>query len=252
MTENKRFRIITFYEFKNLGDARHLQKLKDSLKAAMVDFSIFGTIIVATEGFNATISGLPADIAAFVAVLESELETKLKYKTSYYSENPFKRAKVRLKNEIVTLKKQIEIERGNGTHVGAARWNELIGDSETLVLDTRNEYEIEYGTFENAINPRVSEFNQLPAFIEKNPGLKLDRKIAVFCTGGIRCEKFVPFLKQAGFTRVFQLEGGILKYLEEVADEENRWRGECFVFDERITVKKEDFGDPANGKKSDD
>lgn len=243
---NMNFQIITFYEFKNLGDVDNLQKIKVALKTAMVEHSIFGTIILASEGFNSTISGTPEDIEKFVEILESVLETKLKYKTSYFSDIPFKRAKVRVKKEIVTLKKQVEIESGIGTHVKPKDWNAIISDPETIVLDTRNDYEVELGTFKNAVNPNVGEFSKMPEFIKENLDPAKHKKVAMFCTGGIRCEKFAPLLKDSGFEKVFQLEGGILKYLEEIPEEENLWQGECFVFDERITVSRDTFHQKEN------
>lgn len=237
----EKFQIITFYEFKDLGDAENLQKIKSALKSAMIENEILGTILLAGEGFNSTISGEPENIRKFIGILEKALNTKLVYKTSYFSEQPFKRAKVRIKKEIVTLKKQVEIEKGSGTHVKPKDWNKIISDPETFVLDTRNDYEVELGTFKNAVNPRVAEFNQMPEFIKENLDPEKHKQVAMFCTGGIRCEKFAPFLKAQGFETVFQLEGGILKYLEEIPEEENLWEGDCFVFDERITVNRETF-----------
>lgn len=241
MSVNKKIQIITFYEFKNLGDAEYLQEIKTALKTAMVENEILGTILIAEEGFNSTISGKPENIEKFIAILEKVLDTKLNYKTSYFAERPFKRAKVRIKKEIVTLKKDVEIKKGFGTHVKAKDWNKIISDPEILVLDTRNDYEVELGTFVNAVNPRVAEFNQLPEFIEENLDPSKHKRVAMFCTGGIRCEKFAPFLKDLGFETVFQLEGGILKYLEEIPEEENLWQGECFVFDERISLRHDTF-----------
>lgn len=241
MSQTTNFQIITFYEFKNLGDFENLHKLKEILKPKMVEFSILGTILLASEGYNSTISGAPENMEKFVRVLEETLDTKLKYKTSYFSEQPFKRAKVRVKKEIVTLKKPIEIENGIGTHVKPKDWNTIISDPETFVLDTRNDYEVELGTFQNAVNPNVGEFSKMPEFVKENLDPEKHKKIAMFCTGGIRCEKFAPFMKNLGFENVFQLEGGILKYLEEIPAEENLWQGECFVFDERITVNRDTF-----------
>ncbi|CAN5867872.1 hypothetical protein BH20ACI4_BH20ACI4_31550 [soil metagenome] len=235
------FQIITFYEFKDLGDDENLQKLKTLLKTAMIENEILGTIILAGEGFNSTISGLPENIEKFNRIFEEILDTKLKYKTSYFSEIPFKRAKVRAKKEIVTLKKQVEIEKAKGTHIKPKDWNKIISDPETIVLDTRNDYEVELGSFKNAVNPNVAEFNQMPEFIAEKLDPEKHKKVAMFCTGGIRCEKFAPLMKDLGFETVFQLEGGILKYLEEIPAEENLWQGECFVFDERITVNRETF-----------
>ena len=143
---------------------------------------------------------------------------------------------VRIKPEIVTLKLRVEIEKGIGTHVSPRRFNEILRDEEVLLLDTRNDYECQVGTFKNAVNPRTEKFSDLPRFVAENLDPKKHKKVAMFCTGGIRCEKFAPLMKQLGFENVYQLEGGILKYLEEIPEPESLWEGECFVFDERISV----------------
>lgn len=235
MTERKNFQIITFYEFKDLTNPA---ELKESLLEFMRGNEIFGTIILAGEGYNSTVCGLPENIDKFIPFAESVLQTKLKYKSSLHSLCPFKRVKVKIKPEIVTLKQKIDIKKGFGTHKDAKEWNKIISDSETVILDTRNKYEFQTGTFRGAINPETAKFSDLPAFVEQNLNPERHKKIAMFCTGGVRCEKFAPFLKDLGFEEVFQLEGGILKYLEEIPPEENLWEGECFVFDERITVDK--------------
>ncbi len=230
---SKNYQIITFYEFKEL---RELEQLKEALKSAMTDNSVFGTIIIAEEGFNATVCGARDDISAFVSFCEGCFETKAVLKSSYHDEVAFKRVKVKIKNEIVTLRKDVEIAKGGGTHVGSERWNEIITDPETFVLDARNDYEYKIGTFKGAVNPQTSSFNELPEYIEKNLDPEKHKKIAMFCTGGIRCEKFAPYLKTKGFDEVYQLKGGILKYLEDTPEHESLWQGECFVFDERISV----------------
>lgn len=232
LMENQ-FQIITFYEFKKLSD---LEVLREKLKTAMRSNSIFGTIIIAEEGFNSTVCGKIEDVGKFVPEIEKILDSKLKYKSSFHEEIAFKRVKVKIKKEIVTLRKKIDIEKGVGTHVKSEKWNEIISDEETVVLDTRNDYEFKVGTFKNAVNPQTASFNELPEFVEKNLDPAKHKKIAMFCTGGIRCEKFAPYLKTLGFEEVYQLEGGILKYLEETPEEKSLWEGECFVFDERITV----------------
>jgi UPF0176 protein len=227
------YQIITFYEFKSLAN---LPEIKAILKSAMTDFSILGTIIIAEEGFNATVSGLPSDVERFVEILENTLQTKLNPKSSFHTTRPFLKAKVRIKKEIVSLRSAVDIEKGIGTHVNAADWNKIISDGETIVLDTRNDYEIEAGTFRGAINPNIEKFSDLPKFVAENFDPVKNKQIAMFCTGGIRCEKFVPLMKEMGFENVFQLDGGILKYLEETPAEESLWEGECFVFDDRIAV----------------
>lgn len=225
--------IITFYEFKRLGN---LPEIREKLIAAMRENSVLGTIILAAEGFNSTVSGAPENIEKIIGMFEAIFDTKLKYKSSFHDESPFRRIFVKIKPEIVTLKKQVEIERGAGTHVSPQQWNEIIRDEEVFVLDTRNDYEFEVGTFERAVNPKTEKFSDLPQFIEENLDPKKHKKIAMFCTGGIRCEKFAPFMKQIGFENIYQLEGGILKYLEQVPEAESLWQGECYVFDLRVSV----------------
>jgi UPF0176 protein len=227
------FQIITFYEFRKLND---LERIRDSLKTLMAGHSVFGTIIIAGEGFNATVCGTSEDITEFVPAVEEVFETKIEYKSSFHEENAFRRRKVKIKPEIVTLRKDVEIGKGTGTHVDSRTWNKIISDEETLVLDTRNDYEYRVGTFKNAVNPQTASFTELPEFVEKNLDPEKHKRIAMFCTGGIRCEKFAPYLVERGFVEVFQLDGGILRYLEETPSAESLWEGECFVFDERVTV----------------
>lgn len=227
------FQIITFYEFKPMQD---LNKTKKLLISAMEENFVSGTIILAEEGFNSTVSGKPENIRQFVTAAEAILDAKLNYKSSFHDKTPFRRALVKIRKEIVTLRKKVEIQKGIGTHVAPKEWNKVITDEKVFLLDARNDYEYRVGTFRGAVNPKIRKFSELPRFIEENLNPEKHKKIAMFCTGGIRCEKFAPYLKQIGFENVFQLEGGILKYLEEVSPEESLWEGECFVFDDRITV----------------
>lgn len=238
MEQKEIYKIITFYEFKDLGSGANLKAIKISLLDAMRVNSVFGTIIIASEGYNSTVCGAPGDIENFVGELDAIFETRIVCKSSTHAERPFQKRKVRIKPEIVTLKKQVRVEKSSArTHIASvAEWNEIISDAETIVLDARNDYEFQVGTFKNAVNPQTSKFSDLPEFVLKNLDPRRDRKIAVFCTGGIRCEKFAPYLKDLGFAEVYQLSGGILKYLENAAASESLWRGECFVFDERTTV----------------
>jgi UPF0176 protein len=229
----KDFQIITFYEFKQLTG---LPELKAGLKAAMISHGIKGTIILADEGFNSTVCGRPGDMTAFVAAAESILDTRFVYKSSFYDAMPFRRVDVKIKPEIVTLKQRVSIENGAGTHVAPESWNSIISRDDVVVLDTRNDYEHKNGSFRNAINPRTEKFSDLPRFVAENLDPKTHKRVAMFCTGGIRCEKFAPYMKELGFEEVYQLEGGILKYLEVTAPEESLWEGECFVFDDRVTV----------------
>ena len=228
--------IISFYEFKDLGPAPTLLSPKQSLKEAMIEHDVRGTIIIAEEGYNGMVCGHSGNVGEFVTAIEKLLQTKLSIKSSFAEKAPFRKTDVRIKPEIVTLKKDIDIALGEKTHVKPEDWNRLITDRDTLVLDTRNDYEFQTGSFAGALNPNISKFSELPDFVAANLDPAKQKRVAMYCTGGIRCEKFAPYLKAQGFAEVFQLEGGILKYFEDVDPEESLWNGECFVFDERITV----------------
>lgn len=236
MDEAGKIQIISFFEFKDLSGIGPLGDIKDRLKEALKGFDVRGTIIIANEGFNAMVCGEPERIAVFVSELEKLLKTILVIKSHFHDKPPFRKIDVKIKPEIVTLKQKVDIGLGKGTHVGPGEWNDIISDPETIVLDARNDYEYRTGTFRGAINPEIRKFSDLPAFVDSNLAADKSKRVAMFCTGGIRCEKFAPYLKQIGFTEVYQLEGGILKYLEETTPDEMLWEGECFVFDERITV----------------
>ena len=229
----KNIQIITFYQFRRL---ENLPEIQARLKTAMRENSILGTIILAEEGYNSTVSGAAENLEKFVRIVEEMFDTKLQYKSSFHAENPFRRIFVKIKPEIVTLKREVAIEKGLGTHVSPQKWNEIITDEEVFVLDTRNDYECQIGTFKRAVNPETEKFSDLPKYIEENLNPEKHKKVAMFCTGGIRCEKFAPFMKQIGYENIYQLEGGILKYLEEIPESESLWQGECFVFDLRVSV----------------
>ena len=236
MEETKQIEIISFYEFKELGAVGYLAAIKARLKDALIEFDVRGTIIIASEGYNGMVCGERPKIAEFVDQIEKILQTKLVFKSSFNKNAPFRKLDIKIKPEIVTLKKTVDISLGNGTHIKPEDWNRIISDPDTLLLDARNDYEFKTGTFRGAINPDITKFSELPAFAAKNLDPDKHKRIAMFCTGGIRCEKFAPYMKQMGFEEVFQLEGGILKYLEETPVGETLWEGECFVFDERVTV----------------
>lgn len=249
----EQFQIVTFYEFKKLALNGSLDEIKKRLRAAMSANSIKGTVIIGQEGFNATVCGRPEQIHTFLAIVESILQTKLVYKTSFHNETPFRKIDVKIKPEIVTLKQPVDIALGKGTHVPPKEWNAIISDPATIVLDARNDYEFRSGTFRGAINPGTEKFSDLPDFVAENLDPDKHRRIAMFCTGGIRCEKFAPYMKQLGFNEVFQLEGGILRYIHEISAEETLWEGECFVFDDRRTVDEnlEKGNGPDYSQKSD-
>ncbi len=231
-TRNKN-KIASFYQFTPM---RRLEAKKAKLLGFMEEFDVTGTIIIADEGFNGTVAAAAPRLDAFLMEMCGVFESEPEFKFSYDDEPGFARRKVKIKKEIVTLKKAVNIDLGEGTHVAPDEWNRLITDPETILIDARNDYEFKVGTFEGAVNPGTESFSELPDFIESNFDPNRDPKIAMFCTGGIRCEKLAPFLKEKGFQNVYQLKGGILRYLEEVDPRESLWKGECFVFDERITV----------------
>jgi UPF0176 protein len=231
--------VAAFYQFAALPDFRHL---REPLRAICADLGLKGSVLLAHEGINGTLVGTEDGIAAFVHELQQgELFggrlDNLELKYSQAAAMPFGRLKVRLKKEIVTLgDAATDPTRQVGTYVDPADWNELIAAPDTLVLDTRNAFEVAMGTFEGAVDPGIKSFGQFKEFTARHLDPKKHRRIAMFCTGGIRCEKASAYLLARGFGEVFHLKGGILKYLEGVPEKESRWRGECFVFDERVAL----------------
>lgn len=215
----------------------------EAMREPILDFckarDVKGTLLLAREGINGTIAGSESAIQEVLAYLRSlpGLEA-LEHKESWADKEPFLRMKVKLKKEIVTMGvPEIDPSKYAGTYVKPQDWNALISDPEVLLVDTRNEYEVSVGTFAGAVNPHINKFTDFPEWINKAENRLGKTKIAMFCTGGIRCEKSTAFLKQQGYHEVYHLQGGILKYLEEVPQEGSMWNGECFVFDERVTVR---------------
>lgn len=231
------FTVAALYKFTALPDCADL---RDQLQALCEQSEIYGTLLLAEEGINGTVAGPAESIAKLRAWFAADSRFDgLEYKESIHSSPPFLRLKVRLKPEIVTMGiPDTDPAAHNGTYVGAKEWNELIDDPETLVIDTRNDYEIEVGQFENAIAPNTKHFREFPDYVQNQLDPKKHRKIAMYCTGGIRCEKASHYMLKNGFEEVYHLKGGILQYLEDVPAEDNRWLGECFVFDERVAVDK--------------
>ena len=228
--------ICALYKFTRLDD---FEKIQSSLKIFLDSLNIKGTLLLAREGVNGTIAGDNVCIMKSLDYLQKdERLSGLEYKLSYSEKPPFKRLKVKLKKEIVTLGvSDIDPTHSSGTYVKPADWNELINDPDVVLIDTRNNYEFEIGSFKGSINPNTETFREFPAYTKNNLEKYRDKKIAMFCTGGIRCEKSTAYLKSEGFENVFHLQGGILKYLEEVKEDESLWEGECFVFDDRVAVK---------------
>jgi len=227
--------VCALYHFVRLND---YETLREPLLQQMLNNNVKGTILLANEGINGTIAGSPEGIANVLDWLKSDKRlTALDYKLSFDDEIPFYRAKVKLKKEIVTMGVEgIDPKRKVGTHVKPEDWNALISDPDVLLIDTRNRYEVEIGSFTNAVDPQTETFREFPEYVENNLDPEKHKKIAMFCTGGIRCEKSTAYLKEKGFDEVYHLQGGILKYLEQVPESESLWKGECFVFDNRVAV----------------
>lgn len=230
------YKIAALYHFTALPDFKSLQP---SLIDMCELLDIKGTILLAHEGINGTVAGSPASIEALLTFLRADPRlANLEAKFSEAKDAPFYRMKVRLKKEIVTMGVE-DIDPNNivGTYVDPSDWNALITDPDTVLIDTRNDYEVEIGTFEGAVNPNTKTFREFPKWVEQNRDSLNKPKVAMFCTGGIRCEKASAYMKQNGFDDVYHLKGGILKYLETQPEEKSLWNGECFVFDQRVAVK---------------
>jgi len=228
--------VAAFYKFVDIDDPAALQR---ALQSFCADRDVKGTILVAHEGINATISGPGADISAVVGELRSDPRfANLGIKYSHASAHPFQRFKVKVKREIVTFGVPgLHPSALTGHLVDPKDWNALISDPDVIVIDTRNDYEFGIGTFEGARNPRTRSFGEFRDYVSAELQGAPEKRIAMFCTGGIRCEKASSYLLAQGFTDVHQLSGGILKYLEEIPADESLWRGECFVFDERVALE---------------
>ena len=227
--------VCALYKFVTLDN---YQELRSPLHNEMEKLDVRGTLLLANEGINGTIAGTEQGVKALLALLKTDPRlTEIDYKLSFTDEMPFNRTKVKLKKEIVTMGVEgIDPKQVVGTYVDPLDWNALISDPEVLLIDTRNDYEYSVGTFRNAINPNTESFREFPNYIQNNLDPKQHKKVAMFCTGGIRCEKSTAYLKEQGFEAVYHLKGGILKYLEVVPETQTLWQGECFVFDDRVTV----------------
>ncbi|MEP9389762.1 rhodanese-related sulfurtransferase [Mesorhizobium sp. KR9-304] len=235
MNSSTPFRVAALYRFVRLD---RCEELRAPLAAFCCGRGIKGTLLIAREGINGTVAGSETAIAELIAHLEAMPEfAGLDVKYSAASEMPFHRMKVRLKREIVTMGvPDIDPLAGAGAYVDPSDWNALISDPGTVVIDTRNDYEVSLGTFAGAVDPKTTSFRDFPDWVARNREILDGRKVAMFCTGGIRCEKATAYVRSLGIGDVFHLKGGILKYLEDVPAEESLWQGECFVFDERVSV----------------
>lgn len=229
--------VLSVYRFVRVADPH---RLRYELHRAASDLQLKGTLLIAGEGINGTLAGARARLAEFEGVLRERPEfavVESKYSTASRGNPVFHRLKVRVKREIVTLgEEDLDPAARTGAHMSAARWNELLDDPEVHLIDTRNRYETAIGTFPGAVDPDIGSFRQFPSYVRDTLDPERHPRVAMFCTGGIRCEKASAYLLKLGFAEVYQLQGGILKYLETVAPEDNRWLGECFVFDQRVSV----------------
>lgn len=227
--------VATFYQFANLPDCINWQR---KLRTHCKKFNVLGTIILAEEGINGTVSSSAEGIKEILAFIRKEERfSQMPYRISTTPRKTFYRIRVVVRKEIVTLgDASINPNDMVGTYVEPKNWNKIIQDPDTVVIDTRNDYEVELGTFEGATNPNTETFCQWDEYVKENLQSQKDKKVAMFCTGGIRCEKASSHLLQNGFTEVYHLRGGILNYLENVKPEDSLWKGECFVFDHRVSV----------------
>ena len=227
--------VAALYHFVRL---ENFEKLRQPLLDCMVSNEVKGTLLLANEGINGTIAGSRKGIDAVLNwIRQDQRLAGVDSKESYTDEAPFYRSKVKLKKEIVTMGVEgIDPLQVVGTYVKPEDWNALISDPNVILVDTRNDYEYNIGTFKNAINPNTETFREFPDYVKQNLDPKQHKKVAMFCTGGIRCEKSTAYLKEQGFNEVYHLQGGILKYLEQVPKDDTLWQGECFVFDNRVAV----------------
>ncbi|MGC1308207.1 MAG: rhodanese-related sulfurtransferase [Phormidesmis sp.] len=229
--------VATFYKFVALSDYVSLQQ---PLKEVCKSEGVKGTILLAAEGINGTIAGPRQGVEAVLCAIKSDPRlSDIDIKLSAAETFPFEKLKIRLKKEIVTMGlPEVSPTQQVGTYVTAQQWNEIIRDPEVVVIDTRNDYEVSMGTFQRAQNPQTESFHEFPNYANNNLDPAQHKKVAMFCTGGIRCEKASAYLLSRGFESVYHLKGGILKYLEDIPAEESLWKGECFVFDERVSIKQ--------------
>ncbi|MCW4152013.1 rhodanese-related sulfurtransferase [Halomonas sp. 18H] len=228
--------VAALYKFVTLDDH---EALREPLRQAMLEHDVKGTLLLAREGINGTVSATREGIDALLAWLARDPRlADVDHKESFCDAHPFYRTKVKLKREIVTMGvPDVDPNTQAGTYVDPEQWNDVIADPEVLVIDTRNDYEVAIGSFEGAIDPQTKSFREFPEYVKQHYDPSRHKKVAMFCTGGIRCEKASSFMLNEGFEEVYHLKGGILNYLEKVPEQDSLWRGDCFVFDNRVTVR---------------
>ena len=226
--------ICSFYKFKKI---KNLYLLKKNLLNIIKKNQIFGTVIIAKEGINGSLSGNHKSIVLVEDFLKNKISSNLIFKNHFYFKDPFLRQKVKIKKEIVRLGlTKVNVEKTTGKYIKPEDWSKFVNDSQTVVIDARNKYESEIGFFKNAITPETDSFSEFPDWIKRNKEKLNGKRIAMYCTGGIRCEKASSYMIDLGLKDIYQLEGGILNYLDLIKSKDNLWNGECFVFDDRVSV----------------
>ena len=228
--------VITFYSIEQIENNKKLGRV---IERFCIKNKIVGTFFSTPQGVNTTLSGTKNSLEELIKLLEKKFKLTLKDQTWSLSANvTFKRLKIKCRENLLPLDGDFDPVESRGRHLNATEWNDLVLDPDTLVIDVRNDYETKIGTFQESTIPNMKNFTEFPSFVQNNLSDKKDKKIAMFCTGGIRCEIASSFMINEGFDEVYQLDGGVLKYLKEVEEDKNLWEGECFVFDERVTVNK--------------
>ena len=228
--------VITFYSIERIENNKKLGRVVERF---CIKNKIVGTFFSTPQGVNTTLSGTKNSLELLIALLETKFKLKLKDQTwSQSASVPFKRLKIKCRENLLPLDGNFDPVESRGKHLNASEWNDLVLDPDTIIVDVRNDYESKIGTFKDSTIPNMKNFTEFPSFVENNLKDKKDKKIAMFCTGGIRCEIASSFMIDRGFDEIYQLDGGVLKYLKEVEQDKNLWEGECFVFDERVTVNK--------------
>ena len=228
--------VITFYSIERIENNKKLGRVVERF---CIKNKIVGTFFSTPQGVNTTLSGTKNSLELLIALLETKFKLKLKDQTwSQSASVPFKRLKIKCRENLLPLDGNFDPVESRGKHLNASEWNDLVLDPDTIIVDVRNDYESKIGTFKDSTIPNMKNFTEFPSFVENNLKDKKDKKIAMFCTGGIRCEIASSYMIDRGFGEVYQLDGGVLKYLKEVEQDKNLWEGECFVFDERVTVNK--------------
>ena len=228
--------VITFYSIERIENNKKLGRVVERF---CIKNKIVGTFFSTPQGVNTTLSGRKNSLEELLVLLETKFKLTLKDQTwSQSASVPFKRLKIKCRENLLPLDGNFDPVESRGKHLNASEWNDLVLDPDTIIVDVRNDYESKIGTFKDSTIPNMKNFTEFPSFVENNLKDKKDKKIAMFCTGGIRCEIASSFMIDKGFGEVYQLDGGVLKYLKEVEQDKNLWDGECFVFDERVTVNK--------------